>query len=137
MKEINPEALKVLSRSVLDADLSRLIDLVARNYDNHNGISIVFDRDGNFYAGCVSRINETELKEYFGDELNKESLKSVWKALPDIPSKLIDPSGNYGYTKYAKKFTDGAIQFLTHGEFWSSKPGRAWAVYGHVLPRSC
>ena len=135
MKPINSEVLDAIAKTPADGRILGLVNLVKSNYDPETGTGILFDNNGNLYIGCVSRIVESAFNEYFGGKLTPIEREAIEKMIPRIPTGMvIDDAGALKMPMdYARRFEDGIVQFVRQGEFWQSKPGYAWALYGHVL----
>ena len=132
MKQINLDVLNAIAAAPADERIPGLVTLIKSNYDPEEGTSILFDAQGNLYIGCVSRVTESEFNNYFCKRLTPEEQKAIEDILPKNRANMIDSDGCLKIMPYAKKFDDGFVQFLEQGEFWQSKPGYAWALYGHV-----
>jgi hypothetical protein len=92
-----------------------------------------FGRD-DVYMGSVALIDPYFLDEYFGDQTLVDEEKIV-DVLPASPARSGLVPSTLGFGFYAKRFDNGTVHFLEHGEEWSSFPGRAWAVFGHARLR--
>lgn len=133
MSQIGPELLDAIAESTADERVGGLMSLLKAHYDPAEGVSVKSDDNGDLYVGCISRIAESAFDEYFGGRLTPQEQEAVEGILPSIPDGMIDEGISLGLLPHAKRYEDHVVQFVMHGEFWSSKPGYAWALYGHVL----